>query len=308
MLFHKTFILLLTILHLQQLCRGDIASRLEKRYHVTRIECVTFFGKAPAYVCSGIMIRGINANSDLKHAWSLKSRNKDKNSFAMAYLRQDTRFKRFPRDYDAGFIIYPYLSTPTGKHLRKVYCAFPLDAHTDDRSGEHACGQSNSDRFGTSKHCDEQGITSFPDWFKHYVRTTRFGGNFVTNQCAFDMTKSSAAQNFAVFLLSNMFLRLFSEYSLRNNELLVQGWDEEEPQNIPIEAFFYLLDKDGASAKAEAYQADFYKETGEIVPIVGIRLANEANGIDFSVSNHKGFTERLIEQVFRYRPSRMHKT
>lgn len=300
MLFNKAFFLLLTILYLQSLCSGDIVSRLKKRYYDTRTVCKARGKKVPAYECSGIMIRGINENSNLPHAWSLKPRNKEKNSFSVAYLRKDTRFSGFPGGYNAGFIIYPHLSTPKKKNKYKVFCAFPMDGYTDVRGGEHACGQSDGDVFGTSKHCDELGITSYATWVDHFKRITQTGGNLEIKQCAFDMTIKSAAQDFATLLKANSYLRTSNKFPLKNNELVFHGWNEEEPKNIPIEAFFYLLDKKGAYDNAKKFQKDFQKLGGGKMPIVGIRLPTGTNPKLHIKKKQEPLVSSLLEALFDY--------
>lgn len=256
---------------------GNMANKLINRYNDDRIKCN---GTRPAYECSGILIRGVREiHNRLPYAWSLKTGNKERNSFSAAFLRKDTRFIRFPRGYDSGFIIYPHSLTPPKKNKYKVLCAFPVDAHTDDRE-DRGCGQSRSDQqIGSSKPCDKQEITSITKWIPYYERTTRgTDRSFVVMQCGFNMTKrETAAEDFATLLNATAHLRNKSaKFSLRNNELLFSGWNANKPENIPIEAFFYLLDTPGALEKAEMYQTDYYKLTGEVVPVVGIRLPTDS--------------------------------
>lgn len=256
---------------------GNMANKLINRYNDDRIKCN---GTRPAYECSGILIRGVREiHNRLPYAWSLKTGNKERNSFSAAFLRKDTRFIRFPRGYDSGFIIYPHSLTPPKKNKYKVLCAFPVDAHTDDRE-DRGCGQSRSDQqIGSSKPCDKQEITSITKWIPYYERTTRSADrSFVVMQCGFNMTKrETAAEDFATLLNATAHLRNKSaKFSLRNNELLISGWNANKPENIPIEAFFYLLDTPGALEKAEMYQTDYYKLTGEVVPVVGIRLPTDS--------------------------------
>lgn len=242
------------------------------------MECVDKHNKKhPAYKCSGIIIRGVRENTDLKYAWSLKPGNKESKSFSAAFLREDTPFEKFPRGYDTGFIIYPHWKTPEKENTYKVYCAFPLDAHTDGRAG-HGCERLTSDTTGSSRHCNDQGITSLDKWKSHYHGImSSWNRNFVVRQCAFDMTKSTAARDFAIALKANSYLRYSNEYSFRNNELLIHMWDENKPKLLPIEAFFYLIDSPGAYATARKHQRDFRKGCGGNKPIVGIRLPSPSN-------------------------------
>lgn len=229
----------------------------------------------PAYKCSGIMIRGVGDihTSVREFAWSLKPYNKEKNSFSVSFLRKDTPFSRLPRDYDSGFIIYPHFKTPRQKKTYDVFCAFPVDAYTEYRD-DHGCGKSNRDPTETSRPCDAQGIETLFDWTIHYNRIeSSTNPRFDIRQCGFHMNKQTASEDFALVLEANSYLRGGTNYSLRNNELLVHAWDENRPEYLPIEAFFYLLDFPGAYEKAKVYQAEYFKYSGgETVPIVAINL------------------------------------
>lgn len=173
----------------------NIVKDLLVRYNNTVKTCSN--GEA-AYKCSGIMIRGINQANQLAHAWSLKPSNKQKESFSFAYLRVDQQFSSFPRGYDSGLIMYPHLETPTGKNTYKVFCAFPVDGGTDGRAG-HGCGRNNSDMTGTSEHCDKQGINTLSKWVNHFNSIINSNDpNFVSRQCAFDMTLVNSGNYFDI--------------------------------------------------------------------------------------------------------------
>lgn len=275
MLFCKIYFTLIIGLFAKSIhCNGhDIVRELKSRYNNVSNECIDQQnGLHPAFKCSGIMIRGVDTEN-LEFAWSLKPYNKEKNSFSVSFLRKDTPFYRLPRGYDSGFILYPHLKTPPQKKTYEVYCAFPVDAYTEYRD-DHGCGKSNIDPTETSKSCDVQGIKTIADWTAHYNRIeSSTNPRFDIRQCGFHMKKQSASKDFALIIAANSYLRRGTNYSLRNNELLVRAWDENKPDHLPIEAFFYLLDFPGAYEKAKIYQADYYKYSGgEILPVVAVRL------------------------------------
>lgn len=271
MLFCKIYFTL--IIGLFAFCNGqDIARELRDRYNDVSNECIDQNNDShPAYKCSGILIRGVD---DIhKFAWSLKPYNKEKNSFSVSFLRKDIPFSRLPRGYDAGLILYPHLKTPRQKKTYDVYCAFPVDAYTEYRD-DHGCGKSNIDPTETSKPCDAQGIKTFSDWTMHYNRIeSSTTPRFDIRQCGFHMNKQTASEDFTLILKANSYLRGEKNYALRNNELLVHAWDENRPNDLPIEAFFYLHNFPGAYKKAKIYQAAYYKYSGgETLPVVGVRL------------------------------------
>lgn len=261
-------------------CDEDIVQRLLKRYHDESTECFSPQNKSrPLYMCSGIIIRGVgNCRHDAKYVWSLKPSDKEKNSFAMAFLRKNHEFLSMGRGYVAGFIIYPHLLTPPQKTAQKVLCAFPLTAQTDFRS-DRGCGQRPKDETGISQPCGTQNITNLQQWLMHFNRiVTSDDPRLQDTQCGFDMTNElHAAQNFAIALQANSEVRKNPEYAAWSDELRVEGWDENNTTQMPIEAFFYFVDSKNGLARAIKYQHDFFTKSGEMVPIVGIRLPSTAN-------------------------------
>lgn len=280
-MLHYKLISLAVISFLQiSTCQDDIVQELLKRYNDVSTECFSNQNESqPLYKCSGIIIRGIGkCRHGVKYAWSLKPSDKEKNSFAMAFLRSDQRFSTLGRGYDAGFIIFPHLSTPPQKNAPKVLCAFPISGQTDFRS-DHGCGQRTKDDTGISQPCEYQNITNFEQWLTHYNRIINSDDPRLQNtQCGFDMTnESNAAQNFDVVLKANTELHKNAEYAFWSGELRVEGWDKGNTKQLPIEAFFYFVDSKNGLAIAMKYQHDFFTLSSEMVPIVGIRLPSASN-------------------------------
>lgn len=290
------------------MCNGDIASKLKARYNDKRMACWKKGKIKPAYQCSGLLIRGVNNLQKLTYPWSLKPENKARDSFSVAFLRKDTRFSSFPHGYDSGFIISPHLQTKARKNTYKVFCAFPLNSHSDGRKG-HGCGRSDRDPSGTSGHCDSQGINSFNKWVAHYSKIENGRGHLMSAQCAFDMTKRSAAADFALTIRANTYIRDHStKYSCRNNELLIHGWNESNAKSLPIEAFFYLKGFRNAYERASQYQDQYYQKSGEVVPIVGITLPTKSKADIGIVYKHrtprKGHVQSVSREKHQRRPCR----
>lgn len=263
----------------------NIANDLMLRYNNTIKKCS---GNEAAYECSGIMIRGINQENKLPHAWSLKPGNVQKTSFSFGYLRADQQFSQFPRGYNSGFIIYPHLKTPAGKNTYKVYCAFPVDGATDGREG-HGCGRSTGDVVGTSRHCDRQGIVTFSKWVSLFNSIMNSNDpNLVNRQCAFDMTLPDNGTLFDIVKNANQYIQKnSSKYYMRNNELLLHAWGQNNAKVLPIEAFFYIIGSSNGLSLAQNYQRDFYCQSrGEIVPVVGLTLAKNFND-KITITYHK---------------------
>lgn len=216
---------------------NSISAKMEKvllkRYNNVVNRCFDANKNAePAYQCSGLVIRGIkNGKGGLEYAWSLKNSSIKIKSFSFAFLRRDQFFDRFPCDYEAGFILYPNFETPKNKFFQKVRCAFPLDGHTDGRT-DRGCGQHFKDETGLSKRCDELGVTTIEKWSHNYHSWTDHE-DLITKQCAFDMTKVTAARDFEIVGQANNYIRANTkEHFLKNNELLMTAWNENQPDKI----------------------------------------------------------------------------
>lgn len=262
-------------------CDEDIAKELTNRFNDDSTECVdTQNDTQPIYKCSGIIIRGFKSYSnDTKFVWSLKPADREKNSFSFGFLRKDHPFSRLGKGYDAGFILYPHLSTPQQKNTQKVLCGFPIDARTDMRY-ERGCGLRRNDTTEISRPCDAQNVTTYEQWLLHYnTIMSSESTSFEIRQCGFDlMTKETAVRNFGIFLEANIHLQTNSRFAFINSELRLEGWDDNNPKQIPIQAFFYFIDSAEGYANALKYQEDFYTQTGgEKVPVVGIRLPSASN-------------------------------
>jgi len=266
----------------------DIVKRLKDRYNKDTGKCFDSRKKEkPVYECSGILIRGVNYNLQMKYAWDMKKINKKKESFSLSFLRRDQMFSSFPRNYDSGFIVYPHTKTPKKKNSYKVMCSFPLDAHADIREG-NGCGKSTGDKSQKSKQCDKQDIKSFDKWKSHFNSIMASAGNknFVERQCGFDMTSKSAVKYFDISLQANKHIRFHSkQFAFRNNDIRMHAWSVKKANKLPIEAFFYLIGSARGKHLAEKYQEQFKKKGGGSVPIVGIRLPTERK--KFEVILHK---------------------
>lgn len=258
---------------------------LIERYNKVVKKCFDSKGNAkPSYDCSGLITRGIrNGKNGLKYAWSINSARK---TFSFAFLRRDQLFNHFPFDYGAGLILYPHLEIPKNKLSVKIRCAFPLDGNTFNRAND-GCGQSSGDKTGLSKHCDALGITTIKKWIQTY------NDNLSSKQCAFDMTKKTAARDFEIACQANSYIRANSKkYFLNNNELLMNAWNVNQPDKLPIQAFFYITTTNNGYTAAKLYQKEYHDLTRGNIPIVGIFLPNTRKGNIMIINGKKQMCEQ----------------
>lgn len=98
----------------RSICTENIADELKTQFYDNSTQCIGANNEThPAYECSGIIIRSVrNVHTDLKFAWSLKPRDKEKFSLAYGFLRYDTPFSTFPRGLSIYFsqIFYRFAS------------------------------------------------------------------------------------------------------------------------------------------------------------------------------------------------------
>lgn len=282
MQLYKVYLLII-VLFAGDGINGEISDKLLHRYNNVVKSCFDpHQNELPAYQCSGLLIRGIRDGTGLKFAWSVKPDDQVKNAQSFAFLRRDQFFSHFPYEYSAGLILYPHLETPAQKNTYAMYCAFPTNARCDGRLGRYGCTTLPGD-FSTafSTYCHEKNITTIDKWIAHYydVMLSGYDTRFSKRQCAFDMTKPTAARDFAIMSEANTFLRTHAtEFAMMNNEVRIEAWDENEPSKLPIQAFFYIEDMDWGLATAQLYRDEYHVLTGEKLPIVSIRLPESLEG------------------------------
>lgn len=130
--------------------------------------------------------------------------------------------------------------------------------------------------------CEVQGINTLKRRTTHFqsVLKTR-GKNYIeVCQCSFDMTTKDAANSFALALEAKKYLRHGSHaYSLYHNEIVIKAWNDNFPEKLPIEAFFYISGCIKGRNDAFQYQRDYLRLTNVTIPVVVFRLptANDPN-------------------------------
>jgi len=100
------------------------------------------------------------------------------------------------------------------------------------------------------------------------------------------MTKKSSPKYFDICLKANRHIQKnLPQFAYKHNELRMHAWSVRKLQNLPIEAFFYLVGSEDGKKIAEKNQDEFHARGGGTVPIVGIRLPTAKR--KFKVTNHK---------------------
>ncbi|WP_051523763.1 hypothetical protein [Zymobacter palmae] len=241
------------------------ANELTQRYYNTTSTCDS---DAPAYMCSGVMLRVLGGYSDKYHAWDPSPFSVTSGATSFSYLRQDSKFGKLAFGYNSGLILYPQQQAPQGTIKVTAKCYFPIDSDTALRS-DSGCAE-HSAYPDSSASCDQYGITTADAWYSHYTSVT---DSRRRHECGFYLDErvanAQARDNFYLALQSQQ--KLGSEGFSTQNEFRLTTWAANIPGQLPIQAFFYLANSEGLN-NAQMYQKDYFNSTGKFVPVVQLTL------------------------------------
>ncbi|WP_086632806.1 hypothetical protein, partial [Commensalibacter intestini] len=274
--------------NLQQEAKANVADDLNKNYNNIVNNCGS--DTSPAYECSGNLVRLTSASTQY-HVWdpSPNSINVAK-GISFTYLRHDIKVDLRFAGHLSGIIYYPNMQKPSSTDASEVRCAFPTDGFTIN-GRENGCGATGWS--AGSGPCQDQGIYTADAWYTHFMSVTQNSNNQYQHQCSFTM--SAGTPNTATIFDEDLkAIRKVFHYEndglnhASYNELLMKLWPLnakniiDNPEKLPIQAFFYM-NKDGKSGLADAqyYQQDYYKTAKIIIPIVELNNDDTAN-ISFS--------------------------
>ncbi|KNH29836.1 halovibrin HvnA [Pseudomonas syringae] len=245
---------------------ATVATNLTNRYNDVRRDC----GKPsmPAFLCRGIILRSTVPSNDYS-SWNPSPHSVKSGGVSFTFLGKDAKFKNLVFGQKNGFIFYPVLSKPEGTIQIEILCAYPRDGATMLRD-KPGCG-AHPDAPDRSRRCQTIGISTAEQWIDNWNKD-------IWNMCSFDVRDSmnnlsadSFYQSIRVHNLKNMFAG-----SHDYTELILATWRQNIPQELPIEAFYYLP---GGLAGAQHDQRDFYNKTGgKVVPIIKMTLPTATTG------------------------------
>lgn len=221
----------------------QVAARLNARYADTSPTCQD--GRA-AFYCNGVIVRTTDQSTAF-HSWNPSPGSVQGNGVSFSYLRADARVVKLYKPQ--GFIAREE-AAPSGNPMR-LRCAFPFDGYSSGAAD--ICRP-------RSALCSELGITTAEAWAAHYAAN-------VHASCAFDIDPQQ-------FQLS---ITLRSNHVDPHgwNELVIVPWPEDNPSQLPLEAFMHTTqsyDPGDGLAGAQYDQKDFFDVTGRYVPIVRVTL------------------------------------
>lgn len=241
----------------------QIITDLQQEYNALPDNCGGT--ESPAFLCSGLFIRGTVASDDY-HSWDPSPGSVTSGGVSFSWLRKDSKFNKLAYGYVNGFILTPQQDATQDKIDMSVLCAFPVDGATDHRS-DAGCGEYTGHPESTA--CQSQGIYTADDWYQHYIT---FDSNHAS-QCGFGLDSRyphiSDAFNQTILSMAKISTESFNE----QNEARIATWAQGIPQQLPLQAFFYLNGSASGLQGAQHDQNDFYQQTaGMVLPIVNITL------------------------------------
>lgn len=221
----------------------QVAAQLNARYADTSPTCRD--GRAGFY-CKGVLVRTTDQSTAF-HSWNPSPGSVRGDGASFSYLRADAGVIRFYKSQ--GFVIREQAS-PVGNPMR-LRCAYPYDAGTG--------GSADVCRTHGGL-CSELGVTSVQAWVARY-------GARVNASCAFDVDPQQ-------FQLS-IDVRQNRGDGYGWNEFMVAAWPQNNPAQLPIEAFIWnvqaLVPGNGLIG-AQYDQKDYFQVTGRYIPILRATL------------------------------------
>lgn len=243
-----------------------VVKKLESWYSSTPDGC----GADPAVDCSGILMRGTHRAANGEYdVWNPSPKSEASGGVSMSWMRSDRVGYEDPgMTANNGIIFTPRQFVEAPQKKLDVFCAFPIDAWTDDRS-ERGCG----DYAGSpevEESCQALGIGDLAGWREQYkdlaVESDRQHRH--RRQCGFSMSgelsRTARRDAFKQFIAARQSIANSREGREVQTELRVVSWKQGE--DVPVAAFFYSNEQGKRDAMKN--QFDYYQRTGRWVPAV----------------------------------------
>ncbi|MGG7676035.1 hypothetical protein ACQ4OE_26715, partial [Pseudomonas sp. WC2] len=229
----------------------QVAARLNKRSIEKITECR---GGTAAFNCTGVLIRAVDV-SPAFHAWNPSPSSVNGNGVSFTFITDGALIKQ---TYKPQGLVLRESFAPVGKPLT-VRCLYPFDAGTS--------GSQDICRAGGRPMCDEANIDTREKWVAAYATVP-------TRTCAFNTQPGP-------FQLGTT-VRPDATDPLGWNELIVGAWTEENPEQLPIEAFTIIKPSHTAGGDpgdtgvvgARYVQRDYFQVTGRFIPVLRVTFTS----------------------------------
>ncbi|WP_158300541.1 hypothetical protein [Chromobacterium sp. ATCC 53434] len=258
---------------------SKVVKDLQDRYQ-NKAEGCGVNKELPAFECSGIIAR-ITGHGNYD-PWNPSPHSQESGGVSFLYWRSDIIPAKYGTEGN-GYIFNALGKTEVdGKIHPNVLCYFPINAVTSVREGEGGCGGgdfSNDKNYVQSSPCQLQGIYTAEDWYKHVFEDN---SGSIAYWCGFNLTdyrKYTPGNPQPVFYqgirISSLMWNHRNNAAVKsfisvNNEMIIKTWEQNIPDRLPIQAFFYW----GADGRTYAMhdQELFYKKTKSFVPVIHVNV------------------------------------
>lgn len=269
-----SLLVLLCCTHLQAASSSPaqaLVDDLNRHYQNTAAHCD--HGN-PAYYCSGVIVRAVE-HSDAHLFWTHSPAATELRSVTFSYLRADLGITGLT--YQTGFIFSDQDTALAEHKAQKLRCIYPFMAGTQNtHRSQDGCGFANTapqpEQPDDQSNCHTLSVPAVTAsaWLNNY----RAHGNVGSNQCSLS---TRVASEFAASLMAHEGVNDY--HATVPNELLVATWNEDAPQNLPIVGFFYDARAPALYAQAQKLQGDYQRQTGRLLPVVRLNLAQADNNV-----------------------------
>lgn len=258
----------------------QVERHLNERYADSTTRCYNGSPTAPAFLCSGILLRAARYSSSY-HAW-IPNPATAAYGVAFSWVRHDAdMWATHPTA--SGFIVYPReYSDPIGLNPLIVRCVYVHDSWSagPDRCTWH---QNREGKYSWIALCQDlvPPVLTGEAWVARSSLRVRAAAaapgqparpsfDDDENQCAFavDRAREGTAAAWMAFIRARELL-----HTRHRNEVVVDDWSAGDEKRMPIEAFFYgtiLADPGEADPLTDARrnQVLFMHVTGRWVPVI----------------------------------------
>ncbi|PCR93972.1 hypothetical protein CP336_24545 [Pseudomonas fluorescens] len=242
----------------------ETAHLLNQRYQNTLSQCP---GDNPAYFCSGVLLLGSTGTAEF---WKHSAPAIQLGAQGLNYLRADLGTRTLVHAYGAVFSDR-FTAIGLGKSLDAL-CAYPFEFPIPATRPEMGCGWTAAaeQRAQDISSCTALGVTDAQGWLAHFAQQ----GNQTVAQCS--LSSENPAQ-FKASLIAHQ--GLDATWSARPMQVQIRNWDEQTPAKMPLQALFYDVTQAGSLLGAQKDQRDYFRTTGDWLPILRMDLSQPAGGV-----------------------------
>lgn len=256
----------------------ELIGSLNSRYNNVVNACAD---DTPAYYCSGVLLRTTQYTASYPF-WTHSAPAIALGSVTFSYIRNDVGSDG--RDLGSGFIFSDQETAIAEDRAQTVRCIYPFMAGTQSagRPG-YGCGFMPAAKKQDVDHSTCAGLlipaVTAALWLENFQR---FGAD-IFKQCSLS---TLVASQFKASLEAHN--GVDAAHTLSRNELLIATWNQDRPEQLPIEAFFYNAATPSGVLNAQSLRHAWYVKTSQKIPIVRI---------DFSAADKNIFSVNDADQV-----------